>query len=431
MKQSRMLLIALAPFACWGATAEEEALQQQLDLLRQQLIQQNQALHQLQARLEAVKAAGATTATAGVGAGAAVASTQQDASRRTPEVGRSTEDLMIEQHNVFDRALTVDVGLSYQHYNRKDLALRGFLALDAIFLGEINLDRVRSDQWTADVITRYTLNDRWQLELALPYMFRNTNYQSTGKENSSRDFEEQSVSDGGLGDLSLAIYYRVMAESEDWPDLVWNFRAKAPTGKDPYGIEINTSESGNLVTPKELATGNGLWQLSTGFSLVKTMDPAILFASLNYGHSLKQDFDDISYQPGNQPGSIQLGDWYEYGLGRIRSQRTLQPLLQHQPARHHGVRAGVRRLCHGEGHRLRCQRRQLWHGVDLGHHRQPLHGGQLVCRAHHGCTGLHHRDPLPLPLLALSGPGQVDDKKRGRHNASLFLLPPACLAGHR
>ncbi|MFM4773348.1 hypothetical protein [Aeromonas caviae] len=41
MKQSRMLLIALAPFACWGATAEEEALQQQLDLLRQQLIQQN------------------------------------------------------------------------------------------------------------------------------------------------------------------------------------------------------------------------------------------------------------------------------------------------------------------------------------------------------------------------------------------------------
>ena len=26
-------------------------------------------------------------------------------------------------------------------------------------------------------------------------------------------------------------------------------------------------------------------------------------------------FDDVSYQPGDQPGSIQLGDWYEYGLG--------------------------------------------------------------------------------------------------------------------
>lgn len=317
MKQSTMLLIALTPFTCWGATAEEEALQQQLDQLRQQLIQQNQALHQLQARLEAVKASGATpAATAGGASGAAVAaSSQPDTARRTPEVGRSTEDLMIEQHNVFDRALTLDFGLSYQHYNRKDLALRGFLALDAIFLGEINLDRVRSDQWTADLVTRYTLNDRWQLELAVPYMYRNTNYQSTGKENSSRDFEEQSVSDGGLGDLSLAIYYRVLAEDEDWPDLVWNLRAKAPTGKDPYGIELMTSESGNLMVPKELATGNGLWQLSTGFSLVKTLDPAILFANLNYGHSLKQDFDDVSYQPGDQPGSIQLGDWYEYGLG--------------------------------------------------------------------------------------------------------------------
>ena len=317
MKQSTMLLIALTPFTCWGATAEEEALQQQLDQLRQQLIQQNQALHQLQARLEAVKASGATpAATAGGASGAAVAaSSQPDTARRTPEVGRSTEDLMIEQHNVFDRALTLDFGLSYQHYNRKDLALRGFLALDAIFLGEINLDRVRSDQWTADLVTRYTLNDRWQLELAVPYMYRNTNYQSTGKENSSRDFEEQSVSDGGLGDLSLAIYYRVLAEDEDWPDLVWNLRAKAPTGKDPYGIELITSESGNLMVPKELATGNGLWQLSTGFSLVKTLDPAILFAKLNYGHSLKQDFDDVSYQPGDQPGSIQLGDWYEYGLG--------------------------------------------------------------------------------------------------------------------
>ncbi|MGE6225048.1 transporter [Aeromonas media] len=317
MKQSTMLLIAITPFTCWGATAEEEALQQQLDQLRQQLIQQNQALHQLQARLEAVKASGATpAATAGGASGAAVAaSSQPDTARRTPEVGRSTEDLMIEQHNVFDRALTLDFGLSYQHYNRKDLALRGFLALDAIFLGEINLDRVRSDQWTADLVTRYTLNDRWQLELAVPYMYRNTNYQSTGKENSSRDFEEQSVSDGGLGDLSLAIYYRVLAEDEDWPDLVWNLRAKAPTGKDPYGIELITSESGNLMVPKELATGNGLWQLSTGFSLVKTLDPAILFANLNYGHSLKQDFDDVSYQPGDQPGSIQLGDWYEYGLG--------------------------------------------------------------------------------------------------------------------
>ena len=194
---------------------------------------------------------------------------------------------------------------------------------------------MRSDQWTADVITRYTLNDRWQLELALPYMFRNTNYQSTGKENSSRDFEEQSVSDGGLGDLSLAIYYRVMAESEDWPDLVWNFRAKAPTGKDPYGIEINTSESGNLVTPKELATGNGLWQLSTGFSLVKTMDPAIQMcirdsyrAKLRDGLCFDYRQSEICGFPTPSSGTIALGQIF--GTLESRDMAALKPVQGEQ-----------------------------------------------------------------------------------------------------
>ncbi|BEE18551.1 hypothetical protein VAWG006_28040 [Aeromonas enteropelogenes] len=160
MKQSPLLLMMLTPLTCWGATAEEEALQQQLDQLRQQLIQQNQALHQLQARLEAVKSSGVTATGTGTAA-VTPARAQQEPDRRSPEPGRSTEDLLLEQHNVFDRALTFDLGLSYQHYNRKDLALRGFLALDAIFLGEINLDRVRSDQISADLVTRYTLNDRW------------------------------------------------------------------------------------------------------------------------------------------------------------------------------------------------------------------------------------------------------------------------------
>lgn len=73
MKQSAMVLIALAPLSCWAASAEEDALQQQLDLLRQQLIQQNQALHQLQARLEAVKTSKTTGTAVATGAVAGTA----------------------------------------------------------------------------------------------------------------------------------------------------------------------------------------------------------------------------------------------------------------------------------------------------------------------------------------------------------------------
>ena len=115
------------------------------------------------------------------------------------------------------------MGLSYQHYKPQGSALRGYRSpLDAIFLGEINLDRVRSDQWTADVITRYTLNDRWQLELGPPLHVPQHQLPEHRQGEPSRDFEGAERQRRRAGDLSLAIYYRVMAENEDWPDLVWN-----------------------------------------------------------------------------------------------------------------------------------------------------------------------------------------------------------------
>ena len=47
MKQSTMLLIALTPSPAGAQLQKKRPYKQQLDQLRQQLIQQNQALHQL------------------------------------------------------------------------------------------------------------------------------------------------------------------------------------------------------------------------------------------------------------------------------------------------------------------------------------------------------------------------------------------------
>ena len=90
----------------------------------------------------------------------------------------------------------------------------------------------------------------------------------------------------------------------------------APTGRDPFGIPNtpNAAASNLRDVPTKLATGTGLWGLSTGFSAVKTVDPAILFASFDYTHFLKGSFDDIS-AGGGIPGEVQLGDSFGYGLG--------------------------------------------------------------------------------------------------------------------
>lgn len=282
--------------------SEEALLQQQLDDLRQQLIQQNQQLHHLQNQLSSNQLPTDTGATA----------SRVSGERREPAPGRSTEDLLLEQHNVFDRKFSLDFGLSYAYYDRKQLLLRGLVVYDAIFLGKIDTDRIRSHQWTADVTGRYTFNDRWQAELKIPYTYRYMDY-NAADDNSG--LAVASLQDGNIGDISAAVYYRLLTETNSRPDLVWNFRVTAPTGRDPFGIPNTPNNASNLNdVPSKLATGTGLWGLSTGFSAVKTVDPAILFASFDYTHYLKGSFDDISAGDG-LPGDVQLGDSFGYGLG--------------------------------------------------------------------------------------------------------------------
>lgn len=282
--------------------SEEALLQQQLDNLRQQLIQQNQQLHQLQNSISSQQQS-ATPDTTGRVSG----------DRREPAPSPATEGLLIEQHNVFDRKFSLDFGMSYAYYDRKQLLLRGLSFADAIFLGKIDTDRIRSHQWTADITGRYTFNDRWQGELKIPYIYRYMQY--TAKDDNS-DTVTDSLSDSNIGDISAAIYYRMLTETNSRPDLVWNLRVTAPTGRDPYGIPNSPNNPTNLQdVPSQLATGSGLWGLSTGFSAVKTVDPAILFVSVDYTHYLKESFDDVSASKGNQPGEVQLGDSFGYGLG--------------------------------------------------------------------------------------------------------------------
>ncbi|WP_434952921.1 transporter [Shewanella sp. HL-SH4] len=235
--------------------------------------------------------------------------------KKAPDRARSTDDVLQEAHNVFSRKFTIEPSFTYSYYSRKDLILRGFLALDAIFLGNLNLDRIRTNTTRFDLTTRYTLNERWQFELSLPYLYRWTQYDSVGEGNSSQRYETAKISGGQIGDVSGAVYYRIITESVDWPDVVWNFRLRAPTGKDPFGILLETSDTGNLTYPTEMATGSGVWGVSTGFSLAKTFDPAIVFFNFNYGASFAESFDDLSGSAGLSPGEIDLGNYLDYSVG--------------------------------------------------------------------------------------------------------------------
>ncbi len=226
----------------------------------------------------------------------------------------SVNALLSEEHTLFGNRFTFEIGTTYSRFSRAQINLSGFLALDAIFLGRIDVSEIKSDVVTIDLTARYGITDRVQIDFNAPFLYRNSTFFKGNVGGASASGAEADVSLGPeLGDINLGVFYQVIPENADWPDVVWNIRVKAPTGTEPYGIGTKTLDNG-LTVPKSLPSGNGVWAISSGFSFVKTVDPAILFANLNFFHNFVTDFDNIG---GNTPvpGTIDLGNAYQFGFG--------------------------------------------------------------------------------------------------------------------
>jgi hypothetical protein len=232
----------------------------------------------------------AAPATAPVQIGQARA--QEDAERREQE-----RALVVREHApLFERTLTFDAGYSYSYYDRRQLALSGFLALDAIFLGTINLDQTKASLMTLDLSARYGLTDRLSVEAAVPYVWRDTRFVSAGAGGASNVVTELQLHSNGIGDASLALYYQWLRESARWPDIVTSLRVRAPTGRDPFGLKLiqPDAENSNLNVPQDLPTGTGLWSATANVSALRTYDPVILFGNLGFTWNRADEFDDVS-----------------------------------------------------------------------------------------------------------------------------------------
>lgn len=234
---------------------------------------------------------------------------------------RSMQDALLQEHAVFDRKLTLENGLNYSHYDRKQLTLNGFLALDAIFLGNIAIENVKSDSLTYNFAARYGVSPRLTLNLDVPYLARQTAYLKGGAGGSAAAVAEEQTRGNGIGDVSLSANYKLFAETASRPDTVLTLAVTAPTGRAPYGIDWKVLERGDdkfirFAVPQKQPTGNGLWQDNIGVSAVKTMDPAIVFANLGYIHSFPRRFGDIDTDPQTRsPGEVKLGNSYYFGAG--------------------------------------------------------------------------------------------------------------------
>ncbi len=242
--------------------------------------------------------------------------------RRPPREKVIEKALHEEGHAIFDQVFTIEPGFSYTRIDRNRVALSGFLVLDAIALGTISIDSVESDVLLFDLTGRYGITDRLQFDINVPFLNRSTTYRETA-ETGNQGTAEQSVDlDFALSDTSFGFSYQLFAESQQWPDVVWSIRTRAPTGRHPFGIkqitlsEGQNGEGGSVQFPEKLPSGNGVWSLTSGLSFVKTLDPVVIFSSVSYSYNFEEDFDDISSDlQTSAPGTVDLGNSLQFGLG--------------------------------------------------------------------------------------------------------------------
>lgn len=250
------------------------------------------------------------------------ASTAAEAKAAQDAQMRSVEDFKQQQQGAqFDRRLTIENGLTYSRYDRKQLTLTGFLALDAIFLGNIAIENVESDTLTNNLALRYGLNPRLGVSLDMPYIARRTVYQKGGAGGAASAVAQEETEGHGLGDITLSGNYKLITSNARLPETVLTVGVTAPTGREPYGIDWQVLERDDdgfirFAVPDEEPTGNGVWQANIGLSAVKTADPAILFANVGYIHSFTGSFDDIDNNPDTvNPGDVRLGRSFYFGAG--------------------------------------------------------------------------------------------------------------------
>ncbi|HEN8797803.1 hypothetical protein HP546_08670 [Pseudomonas sp. CM25] len=329
-------LTTLAPTSLYAAADPQvEALKQELSELKRQYAAQQQALMVLEQRVRQVEETPATpqpkrlvkspaegvkgAQTVASGAPGTTGSSYGQALTADSEPAPSVSNLYDEASGFFGGGkFSVETGVTYTHYDTRALTLNGFLALDSIFLGNINLDRIKADNWTLDLTARYNLAQRWQFDINVPVVYRESTYSSGGAGGAGPTTSDATVTrDPEIGDINVGVAYKFFDENETWPDAVATLRVKAPTGKDPYGIKLReVAGNDNLSVPESLPTGNGVWSITPGISLVKTFDPAVLFGSLSYTYNMEDSFSDISPQVNSKvPGDVKLGDSWQIGGG--------------------------------------------------------------------------------------------------------------------
>ncbi len=119
-----------------------------------------------------------------------------------------------------------------------------------------------------------------------------------------------------VGDISGQLTASLFKETIDWPGVFGYVAVTAPTGPDPYWVEPGQTPYPQPINPLYFTQSSGHWNGTVGVTVVKTLEPIIMFGGLSYTHYLPRDFAGSTIQPADRYG-------YNFGFGLAVSERTM------------------------------------------------------------------------------------------------------------
>ncbi|MDR4479859.1 MAG: hypothetical protein R3B37_08980 [Nitrospira sp.] len=200
--------------------------------------------------------------------------------------------------------LIVEPYLQYAHLSSNRVTLTGFTIVPALTIGLINIQGVSRDIYTAALVGRYGLTNRLEIEVRVPYLYREDSITQRPLATPSTADTVSTANGSGLGDIETTGRYQLNKGGPDEPYFVAFTRFKSTTGKGPF--EIPTDPITGFQT--ELPTGSGFYILQPGFTVLFPSDPVVLFSSLSYIWNMSRDI-------GGQIGRINPGSGGNFNLG--------------------------------------------------------------------------------------------------------------------
>lgn len=331
--------------------ADQRHMQQQVELLRQQFVQQSHLVDSLerrvieqQAALDALRgivgqdvlAAQRGTGAAGQPPLLAQASPQGNSPVGQAPVseGRPPEVAPIfEQPGVLTQPgqYVLEPSIQYGYSSSNRVALVGYTVIPALLIGLIDVREVKRNTVTGALAARFGVTKRLELEVRAPYVYRSDATVSREIFQGAANESVFTTSGRHMGDLEIGARYQLNDGGIDKPFYIGAVRLKSRTGTSPFDVVTDCAQRcvGNTTgtgLPLDLPSGSGFYSLQAGLTMLYPSDPAVFFGSVTYMHNFPRN--DVSRKVLNggeeylgriAPGHV-LG--FNFGMGLALNEKS-------------------------------------------------------------------------------------------------------------